>query len=425
MRLIGSNRIVRDMLKMWQTEDFQAGAVEVVDLPSFNNLKRFFIQLDAVLTTTAQFVPANAPDYIFPIVNRVEMESSGEDRLINCTLSDLWFRSGIERGSYISCGPEIAASETTVHHYAMIQLDFSQMQDLAFNAGQVDKTRFTISWGAAACLGAQCTIVSANVKIWYDERIPGNIPYVFPHSCVSFFNQALATVTDQRIELPAGKRLTRLYLQLLDGACPIAFDNDNLLRFTLEYDGNVIYGPFNGLEHNYLWHLIHGIAPRGWAAELFPVGGIANIPLDLSWLVIDLVDPVNAQLSHAINTGMSDMFNLVYSFDDTGFTDARLKILYDYHYTALDRLSNDGSKLARIVNPQTRDTLKRVALISGNPIAVINPNVQLSSSNKMVRGVLRKGAPAILTAGGGSQETVAAGDTVVIGGRIVSGSVLD
>lgn len=371
---------VRDLLKKWLMEDYNAGLQETFKLPNMNVVKRLYLELEANITIAGGgAIPVEG---ILPILDRIEVETSNEDRFINIPFRHLWFRSAIERRAipYWNALPAVGGGAGTVS--VIVQLDFSAMQDLGLDAGQLDELRMTVIWGAAACLGALVTINSATLTIWYDERVPKDQAYINPFMCTSFFDETLRAMTDGRIELPKGRRITRLYLRLLDGGCPVAITDAFLPRLTVEFDGNVIWGPFSGLEAVRMWHYIHGYETYDW--DRYLGGGLQTFILDESYIVIDFVDPVNGQLNHAIDSAASDFFNLVFTFAPGALVNPSLEVYYDYHHTALDRLYASSSKISRMLDITVREELKRIMTVSGHPVAIINKVASVSSD--MVRG---------------------------------------
>jgi hypothetical protein len=395
MSVLTAYNLVRDKFKFWQSEDWQAGLTEVIALPNMNVVKRLLLRLTVNLTTEHTFVPyTNEPeDSIMQIARRIRIEVANEAEIVNLPFVHLWFKTCLERSCVSFIEPFPTAIDTTATISAFCEIDFSDYQDFGLDAELMDQIRMTIEWGDGDSLGTLVTINNANLKIWYDERQPSDNFYINPLVITDFFNEQLSTITDDRIDLPKGKRIPRIILRLFDGSVPIPFTDANLTRLVFEYNGNPIWGPVTGLEGFRFWKQQHGFECNSFANAMWCCGWLGLHPpcfyhqLDESYLVVDFREIIGRQMTHSINTNSSDTFSLIYSFNAAGLVNPNMGIYIDSVFTAEDRLMNMGSKVSRSLPSPVRAQLLETAKISKAPYVKASKLISRNQGDKDIANI--------------------------------------
>jgi hypothetical protein len=383
----GYNR-KRDNLKFWLSEDYDDDLKEVISLPNMNITKRLVLELkcDFTFPEGEAYDESDIPaDHLFRILPRIEIETSNQDRILNTTFEFLWFKTSISRGG-IAPLTAFPATSTDGSVYAFAEIDFSDYQDFGLDSDMLEQLRMSIQWGNQNTIFDQTNIVmsGATLKIWYDERIRYKDIVMHPIMRTTYFEKDLHDITDGRVELPKGERLQRMYIQLRADGVPIEITEAILPRLSIEFNGQVVWGNFNGFEAVNLWHMYYGYEHRHWGIPLFAcdyvfpaviqgfVGLICSFVINRSFIIIDFVDIYNHQLSHAVNSMASDNFNLIYSFNTSGLTHPTARVFLDSHLTVADRLRNANSRTSQIMSPEMRLAIINNAIATDNPTAIIN-----------------------------------------------------
>lgn len=408
----------RDTLKFYESEEWEAGLMKTYQLPVENTVKRYWLKLEVNIDVAALMTdpPAN---HILEVIQEITLSSPNLKDFFKTTFAHLWFMTNYQR-SCVAHLPAFPAADTTDNDLSCwVLLDLSELQDMGLDVLDLDRLTLKIKWSSADGLSntaGDVTINSGAIKIFPAEKLPGRRQYLYPFACIDYMDEEIETVTNKGIKLPAGLKILRLYVQLFDGKEPVKMNNTNLPEVHLSINNTTVWGEFTGVEAMDYWHIEQGFETYDWGVHMFGAVAGADYPFDLSYFVIDFIDPVVGQLSHALDAANEVLIRLVYDGAAGALTSPKIRIYYEYVFDALDRLTQCSGATVKSIPPEIRGKLINGLAVSKNPIAVIPDVASLSRAESRTISTTDLGGLRAIPRGSTSREMAKP-----VAGRITGG----